>query len=484
VSHLRLTIRFLDVRYHGRADGDQREWPPSPMRVFAALLAGAKSHWSDHRREAFLWLERQPPPAIRAPHGRPGQEWVTYVPNNNSDAGQNVRTAKIIRPTVLDGPPKVEYLWPIEPGQESHAKVIADLARHIRAVGWGIDLAIGHGQIADAPSAVTDGLSMLHARPSGVGGGVALRVPVAGSLDSLEAAYQASLNRIRAGGEVHDQPTPPVCEKRVYGMSPARPFCAFAFQTHDEEVVPFRPLQIKELVGLVRHAAACDAVRLAAETLNASLPPDQAIDVDQTVLGHPPDGPGPRLSFLPLPSIGHPHSDGQIRRIILTESTTGPGVLCRLLAEALHGRVLEPDPSAEAPWPGGVRLVRLAPTDRFLRHYTASAMVWASVTPVLLPGYDDRKQHRGNHQKRLDRAEQLVGKALVQAGVDAPARIEVTRVPWWPGALHARDYRPRIKLTDYPRWHVRLTFEQPWTGPLVIGAGRHAGFGVMAACDE
>ena len=195
------------------------------------------------------------------------------------------------------------------------------------------------------------------------------------------------------------------------------------------------------------------------------------------------DALGPRVSFLPLPSIGHPHSDGQIRRFILA-TTSDHAALCRLLWEALHGRAPEPEPSPGAPSQGDIRLVQLVPADRFLRHYTKSARVWASVTPVLLPGYDDRKQHRGNQQKRLTRAEQLVCKAMEQAGIDVPARIEVSRVPWWPGTLHARDYQPREKLAHYPRWHVRLTFDRPWTGPLAIGAGRHAGFGVMAACGE
>jgi len=29
-------------------------------------------------------------------------------------------------------------------------------------------------------------------------------------------------------------------------------------------------------------------------------------------------------------------------------------------------------------------------------------------------------------------------------------------MPWWPGSLHVRDYRPREKLEHYPRYHVRI----------------------------
>jgi len=486
VSHLLLTIRFLDARYHGKADGGRREWPPSPMRLFAALLAGAKSRWSDQQREAFEWLQRQPPPVIRASKGRPGVGMLTYVPNNNSDSGQIKRTAKVIQPTLLNEPPIVQYSWEVEPGDGARAQAIAEAAHHIRALGWGIDLAIGDGSVVGVRPSDHGALDVFHARPPGVGGGVCLRVSVNGSLQSLEDAYRLSLDRIRPGGEVHDQPGIPTCEKRVYAASGARPFCALALQTPDEEPVAFRPQQIKELVGMIRHAAACDVVRRAVEKMNRSRPARDAIDVDRVILGHPPDAPGPRLSVLPLPSIGHAHSDGHIRRVILAEPVSGDGSLCRLLFQTLHGRALEPTLPADASSPGEVRLVQLAPTDRFLCYYAPPnpARVWASVTPVLLPGYDDRKQHRGDHQKRLARAERLVCRAMAQAGIDVPARIEVSRVPWWPGSLHVRDYRPREKLEHYPRYHVRLCFGQPITGPLAIGAGRHAGFGVMAACGE
>jgi CRISPR-associated protein Csb2 len=119
-----------------------------------------------------------------------------------------------------------------------------------------------------------------------------------------------------------------------------------------------------------------------------------------------------------------------------------------------------------------------------LPFYTATARVWSSVTPVLLPGYDDRKQHRGDQQKRLARAAQLTAKALAQADIEAAAEIELSPVPFWPGSLHVREYVPREKLRHYPRYHVRLAFDRPVTGPLAIGAGRHCGFGVLAAAGD
>ncbi|MCY2990095.1 MAG: type I-U CRISPR-associated protein Csb2 [Planctomycetota bacterium] len=325
-----------------------------------------------------------------------------------------VRTAKVLRPTLLDDPPIVEYLWQVAAGDEEYANVIANAARHIRALGWGIDMAIGHGCAVGSPPPGHE-LDVFKPREPGIGGGTSLRVPIKGSLRSLEDAYDASLNRIRANGEVYDQPGPPTCDKRVYAISGTPAFCAFTLETPDEETVTCRPQQIKALVGMIRHAATSDAVRRAVQRMNQSRTPDRVLDVNRVILGHPYKAAGLRLSILPLPSIGHAHSDGQIRRVILAESAGGDGSLCALLSQHLHQVALTPDDAADTISPGEIRLVRLDPVDRFLRFYAKPAGVWASVTPVLLPGYDDRKDHRGSQQKRLARAEQLVCKALAQA---------------------------------------------------------------------
>ncbi len=130
-----------------------------------------------------------------------------------------------------------------------------------------------------------------------------------------------------------------------------------------------------------------------------------------------------------------------------------------------------------------IRLARIDGDDPVVRTYTRTAAAWASATPVLLPGYDKRMDHRGDHTKRLDRAEALVRKALGHAGVDQHCAIALSRVPYILGTDHAHRYHPRAKLAHYPAWHVRLTFDQPCTGPLSLGAGRHAGSSVMAACS-
>ena len=65
-----VTVRFLQPTFHGRIDGGEGEWPPSPLRLFQALVASAARlpiGLDDRTREAFHWLERCSAPIILAP---------------------------------------------------------------------------------------------------------------------------------------------------------------------------------------------------------------------------------------------------------------------------------------------------------------------------------------------------------------------------------------------------------------------------------
>ena len=80
--HLDLTVRFLDDRYHGS------DWPPSPARLFQALVAGSKTgaparEWNADRQGALEWLESLEPPNIFSRTKSDGQRFTIYVPNNS-----------------------------------------------------------------------------------------------------------------------------------------------------------------------------------------------------------------------------------------------------------------------------------------------------------------------------------------------------------------------------------------------------------------
>ncbi|MBU4200683.1 MAG: type I-U CRISPR-associated protein Cas5/Cas6 [Verrucomicrobia bacterium] len=477
IRYLLLSIRFLDDRYHGLTDnGEKAEWPPSPFRVFQALIAGNArgQELSESFRNALFWLERRVPPVIIAPDARKGRELLTYVLNNVSDSDPNSRTPKAIRPTLLNGDQLVQYAWTFEDaanGAMEHAKTVANAARHIRCLGWGIDLAIGCGEIsATFPTVIAP--RVLY-RPCQVvsASGLDLRTPKEGSLISLENSYADFLKRYELPGVTRLESAGAIYEPQRYVTGVSRPNVAFRLVNAAGDTVPIRHQLIAPLVGMIRNLANRPRV---IESLSQDV-------IDREIKGHPKGGSTKRVSILPLPTIRNGPTDGRIRRVMLAQPFESDGVLCCQLAQLFDGQELTPLPNEERFPP--IYLERLEERDKVLSCYTGISRVWASVTPVLLPGYDDRNQNRGDQQKRLARAEQLACKALAQAGIETSAQVELSRVPFWAGSLHARDYCPRDKLCHYPRYHVRLSFDQAVTGPLAIGAGRHAGFGVLAAVE-
>ncbi|MEM6313123.1 MAG: type I-U CRISPR-associated protein Csb2, partial [Planctomycetota bacterium] len=85
--HFSIDVRWHDDRYHGRGDGGKPEWPPSPLRLMAALVAGG-SPLGDAERAALRWLESAQPPTILAPDVQCADGVLSYVPSNNRDAGK------------------------------------------------------------------------------------------------------------------------------------------------------------------------------------------------------------------------------------------------------------------------------------------------------------------------------------------------------------------------------------------------------------
>jgi CRISPR-associated protein Csb2 len=150
-------------------------------------------------------------------------------------------------------------------------------------------------------------------------------------------------------------------------------------------------------------------------------------------------------------------------------------------------------------------LLSLLPTtDRVVRQYTQPAASWATVTPVVLPGYDDPDHYRrrlkngivADEQKNLlyrlnDRVDGLLRKAITQAGFSQTladhAELEWRIVGFWSGTDLAHRYGVPEHLRRFPRFHVRLQWRDARNrltqipGPVCLGGGRFYGLGLFAA---
>src|SRR5262249_37169486 len=124
---------------------------------------------------------------------------------------------------------------------------------------------------------------------------------------------------------------------------------------------------------------------------------------------------------------------------------------------------------------GDLRAVTSPLKDSVMWRYLSAARRWGSVTPIVLPGRDDRRSRK---------AHGLVVKALAQAGYTTPiVEIHLQAEPVFPGAEMASRYRVPPYLKPFPRTHAIITFSEAIAGPVSVGSGRHIGLGLLAALD-
>ncbi len=533
-----ITVRFLQPMYHGRGDGGDPEWPPSPLRVFQALVAASGAHWNERLRveyaaPALRWLERQSSPSIVAAVGLRSQaKYRLYVPDNVGDkiAGSwsrggdasiaGYRTEKDVCPIhLLDGD-AVCFIWPLrdsDPDFRNHEEVLLTAARSITHLGWGIDMVAANATIISAAEAAElPGERWLPVDDSSAHGS---RVPMAGTLDALAIRHEAFLNRLDKGVF---NPVPPLSAFRVVGYrratDPAQlPFAAFSILRPDAR--GFRPFDTARrgmvVAAMMRHAAGSkmvvSAIRWAAEWTPERIAAFTLGHGEQPGQPHLPVQ-GARLAYLPLPSLesrgdGRVQVLGSIRRALVTVFGGQAEDELQQLARLLPGVDLINEGAGTVV----ALLSRIPNSDRMVRRYTDPATTWATVTPVVLPGYDDPRKYRrrlfpklgvegpllnGLEQKELlakldKRIDYLLRKAIRQAGFSDDlarnAEIQWRKVGFWPGTELATLYAIPNKLRRFRRLHVRITWRDasgnpmPITGPICVGRGRFVGLGLFAA---
>lgn len=483
-----ITVRFLQPFSHGRGDGGEPEWPPSPLRVFQALVAASAARWNERLRleyaaPALEWLAKQVAPTVVAAVGVPSDvKYRTFVPDNTGDLAAGAwsrgdttrivkRTEKDVRPTHLASD-AVHYLYPIADPAEfaKHKQTLIDAARSVTHLGWGIDMVAGNAMEVTPEQAAK--LAGDRWRPTTDGSGSPLRVPRAGTLQALMDKHTAFLGRLSGGGF---RPVPPLTAFDVVGYrrdnDPApRPWVAFAILKPDASGNRTfdTPRRCRDVAALVRHATG--------EVCQDWPFPNLAAFVH----GHSADGnqvkgelADERFMYLPLPTINSRLNRVEcIRRVLIAAP---PGFKDRV--DWLRRRLL----GQELVWDGNVvGLLNLLPTsDWVLNQYIGSkegSRTWSTVTPVIWPGHDDHD---------AEKAERLLRKAFVDAGLSPELVDGITELDWRSVGFRAgTELASRYCLPDRlggQRYHVRVKFAHPIRGPLAVGAGRYRGLGLFAA---
>jgi len=507
MNNLLLTVRWLDDRYHGLLDREgPPEWPPSPYRFFQALVAGVArcGQLESNLGEALAWLQSLDPPINIAPRSRIGQIVTRFVPNNDGDREpdrQKRLTGKTSQPTLMLDPPEIHYLWSVTGCDHKTEENIRAAARCLTTLGWGIDMAFADAHLVPCEEIAKLKGIRWYPRPGAFRDDGLLRVPFVSpatnhnTLCDLKRAHESARKRIEHGKPLRSVDKPRVFDRVVYESIErplGRPCVVFALHNDNGDFFTHSHANLIHVAGMLRHAA----IEATDPDSDKGYPPPEIRDpkkwVEKFVAGHRDQScdEHEQFSYVPLPSIGHEHADALIRRVMIVAPFSQDASL-RHLSEQLDGVRLTPEGSTAT----ALRpiLDRIRP-DNVARCYLATADTWQTVTPVILPGHDD---HRSEKTKKL------IQRALQQSGIDTPCEFNWQSIPFFKNTLSAHKYdrqgrhvgyhRP-AHLKDFTAVHLRICFghravegdpDSQWVpeialGPIVIGAGRHCGFGILA----
>ena len=506
------TVRFHEGRYHGRNNFGEAEWPPSPARLFQALMAGSsKGDVVPASTEAALdWLERLSklsPPMIAAPPGTPGQVFYIFVPNNDLDAAlskeppkkkqssiedavaQTRRSKKWFRPTLFDPQVPVVYCWFFDDGDD-HAAELIGAARKIYQIGRGVDMAWAQAEVTHSAAAkqrLLEHRGLLYQK-SGPGGlGRSLLCPCDGTRTSLAQVFESKRRGFmffednRRIDNVRVSPPPPRLASIVYDAGPTRFMFDLILPSSRQEFDSIPLNAAAKLVKEVRDKAA--------HWLRTNLP-HVSDRVDIYLVGrNAKDGDkAKRVQIVPIPSVGHEHADMGIRRIAAYVPQS-----CPLDADDLASAF------AQIKWvdtDGKIyRELRRTEDDRITKHFQATEQHWRSVTPLALPEAPRRRiepslrseEAKGSAERIAEEtcAAAALNHALRHAGIDTPsASVSVQREPYDNRGVRAEFFASGTRFSKHSLWHAKITFSEPVTGPLVVGNGRFLGLGLMLPCEE
>lgn len=463
---LTITVTLLNGTF--RADSDdvsltglepRGEWPPSPARLFSALVAadgtGERCRVTDGSE--LRKIEAAEPPEIHADPKvlrSPLRERYVVVDGKASGTVHDypARVARPVRPGVRIAPftPCVTYLWPDLSLSERSMDALAVRAARIGYLGC-----------ADSPVQVRVGSSVEDVSPEtrwvpDRTGETDLPSPYVGFLDVLDDAYERFIS-----GELIRRAW--LRSQRVRYRSPDQ-------ASADE---PERPaivwLRLDPPVSGRRVVAVTETLR-AAVLEGYSLHAARSSDgVPSVIHGHGFKGNSyQHASWLALPDVGFRHSRGRIHGVAVW---LPPGTK-RQVVEEVRSVVWRVH---ELVKPGHFRS-RVYPFAGEHRPFAANPKRWerASTSWVTaFPVVHERWQKGGP-----DLTE--VASWCRHAGLPHPVAFRSTPVPLAPGAISLMPHETRRSGRETrPFSHLEVTFEKAVRGPVMLGRARQFGLGLM-----
>lgn len=467
-------IEFLNGTY--RASVDDRDWrppaegdwPPSPSRVFSALVAAKGTHNFNGGTTNDSDLERlaqADPPSIYAdPQVCWNESLPRFGPGAQAKSGANhfeypMRTGVALNhaPIASLRTPEVVLCYNDLVLSDSEFASLVQRAQRVGYLGCS-DSHIRMSMTTDVADLNIRCLDLdnednlwqpAHDANSPVS--VSLPVPAPSEVADLDRVYESGLSAGR--------------------VRPRKPHCGY-LRAQTGAAVRNDGWRLFT-VGLERSAPGRHVTRVACALKSAVL--SVWSDAPDWVHGHSelqrPFQPG---CFVGLPNVFSPHPDSAILGVGVAAppraSVNEIAGLQRALNQISHLTVA-----------GGRRLEFRRTADRRAtlheHRWRASpngAKVWATVFPAVSDRHGEITAGS-------------VGRWCDHAGLPQPAETIISRVPILPGAVDMHPSEvvvPRHQPSRKPYRHIQVRFDEPVLGPVVLGSSRTFGLGLCKPLEE
>ena len=211
--------------------------------------------------------------------------------------------------------------------------------------------------------------------------------------------------------------------------------------------------------------------------------------VPEWISGHRPDGScslDPHLALLPLPFVEHEHADGRIMGLALA--------LPQTMEPREAGQILDPWLRDDDGLPRRIKLFdgqwlecwielevrETPPWNLRAQTWTGPSRLWASVTPVVLDRHFKGKD-------KWKQAAESVKDACERINLPRPETVLLHPVSLVRGTPYAREFSRMVRKSDGGRMyhcHAMVLFTEPVSGPVIVGAGRFRGYGLLRPMDR
>lgn len=516
---LTISLRFPTGRYAAAAwdDKERAEWPPHPARLALALIDVLhKAGNPTPLRSALIWLYQQGAPSVIIPsHENIDIQQMDgfFVPQNPSEASgiKHPRKARSF-PTVLVDPEQktLFFYWPCANPSAEQLTALDELASRLPRLGHSSSFVIASAT-SEIPPCGENWLELVPVTDSALPTCHRLRVPYQGLLEAAEKAYaaqarseeMAELIRKASKSVKPDKTLKPAASPR--GRHDPRHLW-HGYVTALPAVMPVtawdhRVLLLSRVDG---YRPGLSSTWQILETFHKALldrwsrnpswgPVPQWISGHQPGSGHTAPALDNHLALFPIADVKHAHARGRIMGIGIafprSETAGVDPITLRLDWKKAMSALFPQGASLELANTSGDALLNLAPADPTesrrafeLARWIGPATTWASITPVVF----DR--HPKPHFEKdpiawEESARKIVIAACLRIGLPTPVGVEVSLYSPIAGAPPSAAFTPPPSRPGRParvHFHVSLTFEQKIIGPVLLGAGRFRGYGLLA----